>query len=114
MRSAVITTVALMFARTHVGKMEASTIRSPSSPWTFPVWSVTASASADGPIRHVEVGWKVPRVFSKSHPFKFASSSSAASDSREFVRQAHGVAEPTPIDLQIQKAAVDAELLPAD
>ena len=51
--SAIIITVAFVFARTTSGIIEASTTRSDEIPWTLPVRSTTAEGSSDVPILQV-------------------------------------------------------------
>ena len=56
-RSPMASTVRLRFARTVSGMMEASMMRSPSTPKTLQYWSTTASGSVDGPILQVLETW---------------------------------------------------------
>ncbi len=53
MRSPMTMVVTLVLALMQSGMIEASATRSPSSPWTLPNWSTTATESEAGPILHV-------------------------------------------------------------
>lgn len=47
----------LVFAAGMVGIIEASTMESPSTPWTEQRAFITASVSVDCPMQHVPTGW---------------------------------------------------------